>query len=194
MKKLKSFICIMLSGLLFVSSFSGFGMPVQATENATTDIPKYSHIDEYEVIISNSEVLSVLNAQEVAFKEGDKYYMSYTVETLSTTNTGTTFRSGIQTATAAGKREKSPYTTGVLQYYDKTSISESMVEPGYSYTICVEVTANGNTYSMVKSDGTSVSSFKGVVANTAEQKYFGLCVYPGNISGKLTNVKCYDAA
>ena len=172
MKKFQSFICIMLSGLLLVSSLSGFGMSVQATENATVDIPEYSDVDEYEVIISNSEVLSVLNAQEVSFQEGDKYYLSYTVETFSTTNTGTTFRSGIQTATAAGKREKSPYTTGVLNYYDMSSISGSMVEPGYTYTICINVAADKNEYIVSKSDGTSVTTFKSVVASTTNQKYF----------------------
>lgn len=147
---------------------------------------------EYEVIINNAAVLSVFNNEEVAFTEGDKYYMSYTVETLSTTNTGTTFRSGIQTATADGKTGQYPYTTGVLQYYDKTSISGSMVEPGYSYTICVEVTANGNKYTVTRSDEMNVTSFTSVVTSTSDQRYFGLCVYPGNISGKLTNVKCYD--
>ena len=188
-KRIKSFLCIMLCGTLLTGLLSGSTLTAKATESEANNSLTYSNIKEYEVLINNTTPVSLLNAEELAFATGDKYYMSYTVEAISGPTTGA-YITAIQTTSESGKSTQTPYTSGLAKLHrSSTGISGSMIQAGYSYTLCLEVVGEKNyTCTIIRSDGTSVTLTEASANNITANKYFGLCAWGGAVTAKLSNV------
>ena len=176
--KVKRILCCLLSGVLLLSTIPT--SDVQATE------PDNADIQEYEVFLNGTGRVFVSNDEAVAYDVGDTYYLTYTVAKIG----GSVTSSGVGTTT--DRTAEYPYQTGGMQF----ERDASLLTEGYTYTICVETTATGKTYTVTKTDGSSstnvtLSQPNGTIGKNGTT-HFGLVAMGTNITGKLTNVKCYD--
>ena len=182
-QKIKRTLCFLLSSILVLSS-----TPINKAEATDTiETTATTEIREYEVLLNSTARVFVSNDKAVDYTVGDKYYLTYTVSEIG----GTVDTGGVATTTA--REEEYPYNFGGGL---KHTGDASMFTQGCTYTICVEVTESGRTYTVTKSDGTTSTDMSfSKSAGTIEKggtTHFGLLAMGTAITGKLTNVKCYD--
>ena len=155
---------------------------------AEEEEPEEDDITEYEVALNNTARVFVSNDETVSYEVGDKYYLTYTVAEIG----GTTTLNGVGTTT--DRTAEYPYETGGMKF----ERDARLLVAGYTYTICVENTTTGRTYIVTKTNGSSstevtLSQTNGTIGKSGTT-HFGLVAMGTGITGKLTNVKCYDEA
>lgn len=177
-KRIKFTTCLILSLALL------FGlMPTVAS--AKEDI-KLSDV-EYEVNINNAKRVFIGNDKAVSYEVGKKYFLMYTVSEIE--SNGTT-QSGMIVTT--DKEEVFPYTKGGMKY-DKKSL---LLDEGYTYFFRFEITESGLECIAAKAKGDESEYIKlpHITRDfTTPGQYFGAWMAEGGeVSGKLTHVRCYD--
>lgn len=178
MKKriLKQVLALTFCFVLLMSSFT-----VQAEEKI---IP--STVD-YEVNLRDASLVFIGNERAVDWKVGDKYFLTYTVTSLTN---DTTIQSGmIVTSEREGTH---PYLKGGM-LFDQSSL---ICEAGYTYFFRFEVTEDGLEYVAAKAKGEE-SAYVEFPFTTGELKtkgpYFGIWIGEGgSVTAELTHVRCYD--
>ena len=154
---------------------------VQAEENITPSTV------EYEVEIVNSNQVFIGNDKAVEWKEGRKYFLTYTVGEV-TENEKT--QSGIVVTT--DRENAYPYTKGGM-WYERSNL---LCQEGYTYFLRFEVTKEGLECIVAKGKETE-SSYVTFSLSFGDLKtvgtHFGAWMAEGGkISAKLSHVRCYD--
>ena len=141
----------------------------------------------YTVDLYNAGEFFLSNKKEVNVSKGQEVYMTYTVETIETNSIQ---QQGFIATT--DREQLYPYDgCGVMQF-DYTSV---MLKPGYTYFLKMEITEFGFEYAVAYSNGQDEDY---VVFNRSagklqdDTKYCGAWFATGTVTGKLTNVRCYD--
>lgn len=185
-KRWKRILCIIAIGcMLFSSVFS-----VSAAETFETIGNVKPSKEAYVVDIGGGYNNFLRNMKPVDMSVGKRYYMTYTVEEV-TSNALT--QNGI--AITQDKSLEYPYVKGMLHYNFSTDM---LLEPGCTYFYRFEVTETGLDYIVAKVNEKESSwlEFSLTEKNTNENcQYFGIW-FGGNpdarVRTKLSAVLCYD--
>lgn len=142
---------------------------------------------EYEVELYQPGIF-MGNEKGVNVSEGEEVYLTYTVSQVAK---DTITQSGLLATT--DREDLYPYTKGVMQFNNLQSL---LMKPGYTYFIKFEVTEFGFEYVAVYSNGTDENYETGFIHTVGEavdnMKYCGIWVTGGDLTAKLTHVRCYD--
>lgn len=142
---------------------------------------------EYEVELYQPGIF-MGNEKGVNVSEGEEVYLTYTVSQVAK---DTITQSGLLATT--DREDLYPYTKGVMQFNNLQSL---LMKPGYTYFIKFEVTEFGFEYVAVYSNGTDENYETGFIHTIGEvvdnMKYCGIWVTGGDLTAKLTHVRCYD--
>ena len=142
---------------------------------------------KYEVNINDSQRVFIGNETPITYEVGRKYFLSYTVSEVETDETT---QSGM--IITKDKEEIYPYKKGGMKY-DQQSL---LLEEGYTYFFRFEIKENGLECIAAKAKGDKSEYIK--LPHIAENpntkgQYFGVWMAEtGAVTGKLTNVRCYD--
>lgn len=144
---------------------------------------------EYEVNINDAKRVFIGNDRAVKYEVGKKYFLMYTVSEIESNETT---QSGM--IVTMDKEEIFPYTKGGMKY-DKKSL---LLDEGYTYFFRFEITETGLECIAAKAKGEESEYIKlPHIARdiTTPGQYFGAWMAEGGeVSGKLTHVRCYDEA
>ena len=178
MKRNKKRLSVLLCCALLLTG----NLVVQAKEEI-----KHSTVD-YEVSIQDASRVFVGNQKAVDWEVGDKYFLTYTVADVVSNETT---QSGMIVTTDC--EEAYPYTKGGLQYDTKSLLCEE----GYTYFFRFEVTEKGMRYVVAKSKGQESESYVKLPHEYGNLQtkgtHFGAWFAEGgNVTVKLTHVRCYD--
>ena len=161
---------------------------------------------EYSVIIQNTDKVFVGNETPVEWKVGDKYFLTYTVESVEENSV---VQSGVMctdTPNDAYPHSAKGYNGGM-----KFASENLLCEEGYTYFIRFEVKEDGMDYIAAKAKGdkseylnqftttwpTSDVTKKTWAEMTGTTKVTNFGVWfaeGGKVNARLTHVRCYDEA
>lgn len=174
--KLRKWLLVLMSILLLVGNFQ-----VQAEETIKPSTKNYK------VSLRDASNVFIGNEKKVDWKEGDLYFMTYTVSEVTKNKN---FQSGLIATT--DPNETNPYTKGSMQYVQENIFCEE----GYTYFFRIEVLKDGWTYVVAKAKGDEseyieLPNVEGSLKG--DMPYFGVWLGEGEgITAKLTRVRCYD--
>lgn len=181
----KRLSCLLLCMvLLAVGGMGSDKLAVYAAKNVTPSTK------EYEVDLYKANVF-LGNEKGVDVSGGEAVYLTYTVSSVAV---DTTIQSGL-IATADNTRNYPYDKVGIMKFNHLKSL---LLKPGYTYFIKFEVTEFGFEYIAVYSNGedegyeTGFTKTAGTVMDNMQ--YCGIWIAEGNVSAKLTHVRCYDKA
>ena len=174
---LKKVLCVVLvSILLCISAF-----PAYAKEKVTPSKKWYS-VDLYK-----AHELFLCNKEKVNLKSGEAIYMTYTVLEMES---DTCKQQGF--IATSQKDVVYPYDKYGIMEFDNKSI---LFKEGYTYFLKFEITEFGFEYSVAYSNGKDEKyiMFNNTVGEINDKmSYCGIWAAVGGLTGKLTQVRCYD--
>ena len=179
-KRLSSlFLCLTI--LAATTTFYNHTLVAQAAGDVTPSTT------EYEVELYQTGIF-LGNEKGVNVSGGEAVYLTYTVSEVAE---DTTTQSGLVATT--DREEAYPYLKGVMQFNNLKSL---LMRPGYTYFIKFEVTEFGFEYVAVYSNGSDENYETGFIHTTGEvvdnMQYCGIWLSGGDLTAKLTHVRCYD--
>lgn len=155
---------------------------VQASEKITPSTK------EYDVHIENAARVFLGNEQAVEWKEGKKYFLTYTVDHVDHNKTT---QSGVIATT--NREDSFPYSYGGMRYRNTESV---MCEEGWTYFIRFEVLKNDFKVIASKAKGNQSEYIDLPDAYNdmaVKAKYFGVWFAEGgDVTAQLSHVRCYD--
>ena len=174
--------------------------------SALAEEEKISHSTKnYEVVIQNASKVFLGNAKKVDWKVGDKYFLTYTVDSVS----GNLVQSGL--ACTDDPTVDYPHSPESKHGGMKYATSNLLCEKGYTYFLRFEVTKDGMTYIAAKAKGGESEYLSDFINEWPNQYVPGHEGYTwqkltaknitnfgawfaegGEISAKLSHVRCYD--
>ncbi len=178
-KRVMAILSLLLCTVFFVGA-------IQTPMTADAEEVKISNVD-YNVSYEGAKDRFLCNKRSVGSEVGTEVYLTYTVDKVEKCETTQ------QGVVATGQPDKTyPYTTGTMEYVSKKQI---LLEEGYTYFYKFAVTENGFEYVIIKAKDEESSYVK--MINTTGKKtdpleYFGLWLGGGEVTAKLSSVRCYD--
>jgi len=141
----------------------------------------------YDLTYYDDAIVYIGNKNPVKWKEGEVYFLHYTVEQVSENETT---QSGV--IVTADNTDTYPFLKGAM-YFDNEAL---ICEEGYTYFFRFEVTKTGFKYiaAKAKDEQSEYFSFSQVTGEVKTKgPYFGIWMAEGgNLSAKLKDVRCYD--
>lgn len=143
---------------------------------------------EYDVRIENATRVFLGNEQEVEWKEGKKYFLTYTVDYVDHNKTT---QSGVIATT--NREDAYPYSYGGMRYRNTESV---MCEEGWTYFIRFEVLDKDFKVIASKAKGNQseyIDLSDAYNDMAVKAKYFGVWfAESGDVTAQLSHVRCYD--
>ena len=177
----KSMICfgVMCCLLIGMTISSMAAEPFEVKGDVTASDTAYS------MILSNSCDTFIYNKTPVDMKVGNRYYMVYTVEEITSSKLSL---NGVSISKDVD--QEYPYVDGTLKY----SFDPILFEEGATYFCRVEVTEEGLSYMVAKKGVTESKWIELPLTATSKAedcRYFGIWLGE-TVSARLSDVLCYD--
>lgn len=181
-------ICLMTLCILFLNNCT-------LDVNAITSAPASEN--GYSVELNGDGALFICNRETIGNEVGTQYYMTYTVENISATSIDQTGVIGTNYPDAHYPYGPDLPYGGIYHYNWKWSgDSDILMREGRTYVLKFTVTDMGYDYEVayIKDGSSNPRYFEllTVTGETGNPEYFGLFIASSELTGKLSNVHCYD--
>lgn len=141
----------------------------------------------YEATFREASNIFLCNKKKVKWKKGDKYFLTYTVKSMTANNN---IQSGM--IVTSDRSTYFPYLSGSMIYDQKPVLCEE----GYTYFFRFEATEDGWKYTAGKAKGETSEyiRFPAVYGEIKDRgPYFGIWLGEGGgLTAELTRIRCYD--